>query len=126
MIQLITQGIKVSVETQYEDTFYNNHKRQYAFSYTITIENQSEYPVQLTSRYWMIKDALNATEIVEGDGVIGEQPIIDPGEKHTYNSGCLLNSPVGSMQGYYNMLTPTRKIKVGIPLFKLSAPFAQN
>ena len=126
MIQLITQGIKVSVETHYEDSFYNNHKRQYAFSYIITIENQSEYPVQLTSRYWMIKDALNATEIVEGDGVIGEQPIIDPGEHHTYNSGCLLISPIGSMQGYYNMLTPTRKIKVGIPLFKLSAPFALN
>lgn len=126
MIQLTTQGIKVSVETNFENTFFNNGQRQYAFSYRITIENRSAYTVQLTSRFWKIKDALNATEIVEGPGVIGEQPIIDPGEKHSYSSGCLLISPFGSMQGHYHMRTPTRNIQVGIPLFKLNAPFALN
>lgn len=78
------------------------------------------------SRCWYIKDALNVTEIVEGDGVIGEQPIIPPHGKHTYKSGCLLISPVGSMKGYYVMKSDLETFRVGIPLFKLSAPFAMN
>lgn len=77
-------------------------------------------------RKWYIKDALNVSEIAEGDGVIGEQPIIEPGGRHTYKSGCLLVSPVGSMRGYYQMRSDTDTFKVGIPLFKLSASFAMN
>ncbi|NJW54615.1 Co2+/Mg2+ efflux protein ApaG, partial [Salinimicrobium oceani] len=100
----------------------------FAFGYQITIENQSKDSVQLTSRFWKIKDALNRTEIVEGEGVIGKKPVIKPGESHTYKSGCLLTSPVGSMSGFYNMInfTSTRKFRVAIPSFKLSAPFALN
>ena len=126
MVQQVTQGIKVSVETQFEGTIYRDHKKQYAFSYLVTIENQSEIQVQLTSRYWIIKDALNNSEVVEGAGVIGQQPVIEPGEKHEYNSGCVLLSPFGSMQGYYKMITQEKEIKASIPLFKLSAPFAMN
>ncbi len=128
MVQQVTQGIKVSVETSFEGTFYKSRKMQYAFAYTVTIENQSKDAVQLTSRFWKIKDALNNTEIVEGEGVIGEKPVIQPGGKHSYTSGCLLVSPFGSMKGFYNMVnfTSTRKIRVSIPLFKLSAPFAVN
>lgn len=126
MVQQVTQGIKVSVETQFEGAFYKEHKKQYAFSYLVSIENQSHAEVQLTSRYWLIKDALNNSEVVEGPGVIGLQPIIAPGEKHMYNSGCILVSPYGSMQGYYVMKTPEKEIKVAIPLFKLNAPFAMN
>lgn len=126
MVQQVTQGIKVSVETQFEGTIYRDHKKQYAFSYLVTIENQSEIQVQLTSRYWIIKDALNNSEVVEGPGVIGQQPVIEPGEKHEYNSGCVLLSPYGSMQGYYKMITQEKEIKASIPLFKLSAPFAMN
>ena len=126
MVQQVTQGIKVSVETQFEGTVYKDHIKQYAFSYRVTIENQSNTQVQLTSRYWIIKDALNSLEIVEGKGVIGLQPMIDPGNKHTYNSGCLLVSPIGSMQGYYKMISREKEIKANIPLFKLSAPFAMN
>ena len=126
MVQQVTQGIKVSVETQFEGTIYRDHKKQYAFSYLVTIENQSEIQVQLTSRYWIIKDALNNSEVVEGAGVIGQQPVIEPGEKHEYNSGCVLLSPFGSMQGYYKMITQEKEIKANIPLFKLSAPFAMN
>ncbi len=128
MVQQVTQGIKVSVDTGFEGTFYKQNKKQYAFSYTITIENQSKDVVQLTSRHWRISDALNEVEIVEGDGVIGEKPVIQPGGKHMYSSGCLLFSPFGSMRGYYNMVnfSNTRKFRVAIPTFKLSEPSAMN
>jgi ApaG protein len=126
MVQQVTQGIKVSVETQFEGTVYKDQQKRYAFSYRVTIENQSNAQVQLTSRYWIIKDALNNIEIVEGKGVIGLQPLIEPGDKHEYNSGCLLVSPIGSMQGYYKMISRKKEIKANIPLFKLNAPFAMN
>lgn len=128
MVQQVTQGIKISVKTEFDGTFYKNRKMQYAFAYTITIENQSKDTVQLTSRRWKIKDSLNKTIIVEGEGVIGEKPILQPGGTHSYTSGCLLFSPFGSMKGHYNMVNfgTKRKFRVSIPLFNLSASFALN
>ncbi len=128
MVQQVTRGIKISVETTFEGTFYKNYKVQFAFGYRVTIENQSKDSVQLNSRHWKILDALNNIEIVEGEGVIGKKPVLKPGELHTYNSGCLLTSPFGAMKGYYNMVnfTTTKNFKVVIPTFKLSAPFAIN
>jgi ApaG protein len=128
MVQQVTQGIMVSIETSFEGTFYKNYKMQYAFGYIVTIQNQGKDAVQLISRHWRISDALNETEIVEGDGVIGQKPVILPGGKHTYSSGCLLLSPFGSMKGHYNMVnfTNTRKFRVAIPSFKLSEPSAMN
>ena len=128
MVQQVTSGIKISVETNFEGTFYKNYKIHFAFGYRVTIENQSKDSVQLTSRFWKIKDALNNTEVVEGEGVVGKKPVLRPGETHTYSSGCLLSSPFGSMNGYFNMInfTSTKKFKVIIPSFKLSAPFAIN
>tara|TARA_R110000765_G_scaffold391955_1_gene484996 strand:+ start:129 stop:515 length:387 start_codon:yes stop_codon:yes gene_type:complete len=128
MVQQVTQGIKISVETHFEGTFYKNYKMHYAFGYQISIENQSKDSVQLTSRHWKIHDALNHLEIVDGEGVIGKKPVLKPGETHTYRSGCLLTSPFGAMNGHYNMInfTTTSRFKVIIPTFKLSAPFAQN
>ncbi len=128
MVQQVTSGIKISVDTNFEGVFYNNHKVNYAFGYRITIENQSKDAVQLNSRHWDILDALNTKEIVDGEGVIGKKPVLKPGESHTYNSGCLLNSPFGAMSGYYKMVnfSTTQYFKVYIPSFKLSAPFAIN
>ena len=128
MVQKVTCGIKISVETHFEGTFYKNYKIHFAFGYNVTIENQSKDSVQLTSRFWNIKDALKDTEIVQGEGVIGKKPVLKPGETHTYSSGCLLSSPFGAMSGYYNMVnfTTSKKFKVSIPTFKLSAPFALN
>ena len=128
MVQQVTSGIKISVETNFEGTFYKNYKIHFAFGYRVTIENQSKDSVQLTSRFWKIKDALSNTEVVEGEGVVGKKPVLRPGETHTYSSGCLLSSPFGSMDGYFNMInfTSTKKFKVIIPSFKLSAPFAIN
>ncbi|GAA4315517.1 Co2+/Mg2+ efflux protein ApaG [Pontixanthobacter gangjinensis] len=128
MTQQITKGIKISVETHFEGMFFKNYKMHYAFGYVITIENQSNDPVQLKSRFWEIKDVLNDTETVAGKGVIGRQPKLQPGESHTYQSGCLLTGPFGSMRGYYNMvnLNTKAKFKVHIPVFNLSTPYALN
>lgn len=128
MVQQVTKGIKISVETHFEGTFFKEQCLHYAFRYQITIENQGKDSVQLNSRYWKIKDSLNNDEVVTGEGVVGKKPVIKPGDSHTYTSGCLLLSPIGAMRGYYNMvnLTTTRKFKVKVPTFKLFAPSAMN
>ncbi len=128
MVTQITKGIKISVLTGFEGTYFKNHKIHFAFSYEVTIENQSKDSVQLKSRHWEIYDALNNKEIVDGEGVVGKKPVLKPGEKHTYTSGCLLASPIGAMKGFYEMVnfTSTKSFQVIIPTFKLSAPFALN
>jgi ApaG protein len=128
MVSQITRGIKISVLTTFEGTYFKNHKMHFAFSYHITIENHSKDSVQLMSRHWEIYDALNNTEQVDGAGVIGKKPVIKPSEVHTYSSGCLLCSPFGSMKGHFNMVnfTTTKSFRVIVPDFKLSAPFALN
>ncbi len=128
MIQQVTRGIKISVKTKFEGTFYRNYKMHFAFAYIITIENQSKDIVQLMARHWSIKDSLSRAEHIDGEGVIGQKPILRPGESHTYQSGCLLNSPFGNMSGHYTMInfSNARHFNVTIPCFKLSAPFALN
>ena len=128
MVTQITKGIKVSVESSFEGTYYKESKLHYAFEYSVKIENQSKEVVQLDSRHWVILDSLNEEEIVDGEGVIGKKPVLKPGQSHTYTSGCLLASPYGAMYGYYRMinLNSTKKFNVMIPVFKLSAPFSLN
>lgn len=128
MVTQITRGIKISVATTFEGTYYKNHTIHFAFAYHITIENHSKDQVQLISRHWDIYDALNFKETVDGEGVVGKKPVLKPGEIHTYSSGCLLCSPHGSMSGYFNMVnfTTTKIFKVIVPVFNLSAPFALN
>jgi ApaG protein len=128
MVSQITRGIKISVLTSFEGTYFKNYKIHFAFSYQITIENHSKDSVQLISRHWEIFDSLNDIEIVDGEGVIGKKPVLKPGEHHTYSSGCLLSSPYGSMNGHFNMInfTSTKNFKVFVPTFRLCAPFALN
>jgi len=128
MVTQITRGIKISVNTSFEGTYFKNYKIHYAFTYEITIENHSKDSVQLNSRHWEIFDSLNDLEIVDGEGVIGKKPVLKPGEKHTYSSGCLLSSPYGAMRGFFTMInfTTSRSFKVIVPTFKLSAPYALN
>ena len=128
MVSQITRGIKISVKTSFEGTYFKNYKIHFAFSYAITIENHSKDSVQLTSRHWEILDSLNNTEMVDGEGVIGKKPVLKPGETHSYSSGCLLSSPFGAMRGHFNMInfTSTRTFRVIVPSFRLSAPFALN
>jgi len=128
MVTQITKGVKVSVESSFEGTYYKESKLHYAFEYSVKIENQSKELVQLDSRHWVILDSLNEEETVDGEGVIGKKPVLKPGQSHTYTSGCLLASPYGAMYGYYRMinLNSTKKFNVMIPVFKLSAPFSLN
>lgn len=128
MFTQVTKGIKVSVRTSFEGTFFKNYKVHYAFGYTITIENQSKDTVQLTARHWDVFDALKDIETIDGEGVIGRKPVIKPGKSHTYSSGCLLASPVGAMRGHYHMVnfTNAEEFEVEIPTFKFAAPFAIN
>ena len=128
MTEQVTKGIKISVQTEFEGTFYKNDTIHYAFSYEIAIENQSEDTTQLLARKWTIKDALNDEETIAGDGVVGETPIIQPGGLHNYRSGCVLRSPHAAMKGFYLMenISTSNQFKVTIPTFKLSASFAQN
>ncbi len=128
MVTQITRGIKISVLTTFEGTYFKNQKMHFAFSYHITIENHSKDSVQLTARHWEIYDSLNYLELVDGEGVIGKKPVLKPGETHTYSSGCLLCAPFGTMKGHFTMInfTTTRTFKVTVPAFSLNAPFALN
>ncbi len=128
MIHHITRGIKISVETEYEGSFLKDNVLHYAFTYKIVIENQSKSSVQLLTRHWKIIEALNKTQYINGNGVVGKKPVINPGENHNYKSGCLITSPLGAMKGAYTMIdfSSTKKFNVEIPPFKLLTPFALN
>ena len=121
MIQKITKGIKISVHTNYEGRHQKSDSNHFAFSYFITIENQSNDIVQLLSRQWEIFDSLNDTDIVLGDGVVGQVPILEPQEKYTYRSNCLLHSSIGAMKGHFHMVNFSSKkhFKVHVPTFQL-------
>lgn len=124
----ITDGIKVSVETIYQSEISNPEAEHYMFAYHIRIENLNEHSVQLIDRHWHIFDSIGTRREVFGEGVVGEQPIISPGEVHEYVSGCKLRSDMGSMWGRYGMLREVDNVTfdVIIPKFYLIAPYRLN
>lgn len=128
MVEQITKGIKISVQTKYDGTTYRNYRLYYNFGYYVTIENNSPETVQLTDRFWRIFDSLNDSEYVQGKGVVGQTPILEPNDTYTYRSFCLLTSQKGAMNGYFTMRnTQTlERFKVQIPTFQLSTPAALN
>ena len=128
MINHVTRGIKISVKVFFDGSYFKNYILNYSFSYTISILNQSKNSVQLKSRHWRIFDSLNSDIIIDGEGVIGEKPIIKPGDSYEYSSGCLIKSTVGAMRGFYNMIDINTGIKFRayIPTFKLNSPQALN
>jgi len=96
--------IRIEVETQYIEAESNPQANRYIFAYTINIENHGDIPAKLLSRHWIITDSNNRIQEVKGKGVIGEQPYLRPGESFQYTSGTMLETPVGSMQGSYQMV----------------------
>ncbi len=128
MVEQITKGIKISVKTKYNGTSYRNNRLFYTFSYIITIKNTSTDTVKLTDRFWKINDSLNRTEIVSGEGVVGQTPTLKPNDIYTYSSGCFLESNMGSMNGFYTMinLETYDQFKVFIPTFQLTTPVLLN
>lgn len=126
MTENYTDDIKISVKTDFIETqsIENEH---YVFSYTITIKNQADITAQLLSRAWVITDANGDITTVEGDGVVGQQPILTSGLSYTYTSGCALKTPVGTMQGHYIFQTSNgEKVKAIIPVFTLATPNILN
>lgn len=128
MVTEITQGIKVTVETEYQPTYSSPGQYHFVFTYRITIENQGEYTIQLKKRKWMIHDAGYSNEEVEGDGVVGQQPVLEPGQTHQYVSGCNLKSGIGKMSGIYTMerIVDGASFWVNIPAFTMIAPMRLN
>ena len=128
MVTKITEGVKVSVETVYQPEYSNPANDHYMFAYKINIENLSDYSVQLISRHWLIFDSNGAHREVEGEGVVGQQPVIQPGERHEYVSGCNLKSDMGSMKGSYlfRRLVDDENFMANIPEFYLIAPYRLN
>jgi len=134
-IQFDPSLVGVDVVTAYLPDHSSPEDGQYTFAYTISISNRSEVPVQLLSRHWIITDADNDVQEVRGEGVVGEQPVIPPGEAYRYTSGATLATPVGCMEGSYYMVVrdpmdinpqdlPT--FEVPIAAFSLHTPTAVN
>ena len=128
MVTEITQGVKVTVLTEFISDHSKPENSQYVFAYHIKIENCSEYTVQLLRRHWFIFDANGTKGEVEGEGVIGLQPILEQGVTHEYSSGCNLKTPIGKMQGTYLMerISDGHQFSVTIPAFTLVAPYILN
>lgn len=118
--------VDVTVDTQYLKNQIPN-KEKYAFAYKILISNNGHQPVQLISRYWLITDGNGKKTEVQGSGVIGEQPYIQPGDSFQYTSGAVLDTPVGTMQGYYDMQSEDGQLfQADINIFSLAVPNVLN
>lgn len=128
MVHQISEGVGITVETFYQEEQSNPVRSEYLFAYRVTIENLSQKPVQLLSRHWVIIDTSGQNREVQGDGVIGQQPVIQPGDSYQYVSAANLNSDTGKMYGDYTMaeVESGKKFKVIIPEFQLIAPFKLN
>jgi ApaG protein len=116
-------NIDVQVETAYVSEHSEPDEDRFVFAYTITLVNRGSVTAQLISRHWFITDADNRTEEVEGEGVVGDQPVLKPGEGFRYTSGAVIETPVGTMHGTYQMVAEDgRTFDANIPRFILSAP----
>ena len=122
--EAVTRGIRVAVTSEYSPDRSRPGQQQWFFLYTITIRNESQDTVQLISRHWIITDGGGHVEEVKGPGVIGQQPVLAPGESFTYTSGCPLTTPFGVMEGTYHMVSREGDaFDAKIAPFTLSEPY---
>jgi ApaG protein len=128
MANKISEGVEVSVESFYQPDYSNPISGEYMFAYRITIENHNTFPVKLHRRHWHIFDSNGSYREVEGEGVVGVQPVLNPGERYQYVSGCNLRTEMGKMFGCYNMenLHNKSSFEVNIPIFEMIVPFKMN
>jgi len=128
MVTEITDGLKVSVVTSYQPEYSSPSQSHFVFTYKIRIENFSNYTVQLLKRHWYIYDANGIVREVEGEGVVGQQPVIEPGQSHEYVSGCNLKTELGKMKGSYLMerIVDGKQFKAAIPQFVMVVPYKLN
>ena len=122
-MQAAKHNIRVEVDTRYIEEQSLPQQDRYVFAYTITISNEGDVPARLLTRHWLITDANGKVNEVRGEGVVGEQPYLKPGESFRYTSGTLLETPVGSMEGSYQMVADDgEQFDAEIPPFTLSIP----
>ena len=128
MLVRITDGVKVMVSTEFQPDYSNPGQSHFVFTYRVVIENNSDYTVQLVRRHWTIADSFGETREVEGEGVVGQQPILEPGESHEYVSGCNLKTGIGKMVGTYKMrrIVDNGEFLVNIPEFTMMVPWRLN
>ena len=128
MQALTTNGIQIGVESDFRPGHSFPHRSQYLHVYSIYIKNYNEFPVQLIARHWDITEADGTSKVVEGPGIIGEQPIIEPEGIHSYSSFCVLEFPIGRMAGFYTMnrVDTGESFNVDIPAFNLVMPDLLN
>lgn len=128
MASKISEGIEVNVETFYQPDYSNPVSGEFMFAYRISIENRNSFPVKLHRRHWYIFDSNGQNREVEGEGVVGVQPVLNPGEKYQYVSGCNLHTEMGKMHGTYLMenITNKKTFEVKIPAFEMVVPFKNN
>ncbi|MDP4283562.1 MAG: Co2+/Mg2+ efflux protein ApaG [Bacteroidota bacterium] len=128
MISKISEGVTISIETFYQPEYSNPLTSEFTFAYRITLENNNNFPVKLLRRHWYIFDSNAEHREVEGEGVIGVQPKINPGEKYQYTSGCNLRSEMGKMHGMYFMENCYNKqtFIINIPAFEMVVPTKLN
>jgi ApaG protein len=119
----VRHKINIEVETNYLDDQSEPREQRYVFAYTITIRNEGDVAAKLLTRHWIITDANGRVQEVRGDGVVGEQPYLKPGQGFRYSSGAVIETPVGTMQGSYQMVADDgAKFDAPIPAFRLAMP----
>jgi ApaG protein len=128
MITQVTHGIRVTVETNFQELYSDPAKLYYLFTYKIKIENTGDYDVQLLRRSWNIFDSISERRAVDGAGVVGQQPVLRPGEVYEYESACNLKSEFGKMSGAYSFerLVDGASFNVQIPEFRMTVPYRLN
>jgi ApaG protein len=125
--EAITRNIRVEVLSRYSPEHSHPLNDEFMFQYTVRITNQSEETVQLVSRHWVITDGLDRIREVKGQGVVGEQPILAPGDSYKYSSWCPLKTPTGTMHGTYQMVSPDGgQFDIEIAPFALRARYTVN
>lgn len=123
MYEAMTEQIRVMVKPQFMENQSEPDNGKYMWAYTITVQNHGAEAVTLLTRHWIIIDGLGRRQDVRGDGVVGEQPTLQPGEEFEYTSGCPLSTPQGLMEGSYGMISASgRPFDVAIPAFSLDSP----
>ncbi len=125
--EALTRGVRVVVNARYSSSHSDPAKREWFFLYTVTITNEGDETVQLVDRHWTITDGHGQVEEVQGPGVVGEQPVIRPGDSYQYTSGCPLGTNSGVMVGSYGMVTDRgERFEAAIPAFSLHLPGADR
>jgi ApaG protein len=123
----VTEGIRVSVKSEYLADQSVPSAKRYVFAYTVRIENEGSEPAQLRTRHWIITDGAGKVDEVKGPGVVGQTPYLRPGERFEYTSGCVLATPRGDMRGTYQMHRPDgREFDAMIARFVLALPHSLN